>query len=130
MNTEPKVNEFFDAFSGALNGYTDLISLLVSNGQLHSETQTCVEFEEVPDKEFTVKCYDKLAVGLSNDGTVAVILKYPSRFDLTKEEMKECLEYRGVKHLHTAHETYYRAMTHIGDVMMRFGKVTFIHHIK
>ena len=130
MNTETKVNEFHDAFSGALNGYTDLISMLLGNGIMQSELEDCVEFGEVPDKEFTVRCYDKIAFGMSTDGTTAVVLKYPSRFDLTKDELKECLRYRGLDTLTNAHDTYYRAMTHIKDVMIRYGKVYFIHHIR
>lgn len=130
MNTEHKVNVMYDAFTGASKDMVELISLLVGNGHMHSEVTNCVEFEEVPDKEFTVRCYDKLAVGLSTDGTVIVILNYPSRFDVTVEQMRQCLEYRGIQHLLNAHETYYRAMTGISDIMMSFGKVKYIHHIK
>ena len=130
MNTENKVTTQYDAFNGASKEMVGLISLLVGNGVMHSEIAQCVEFEAVPDKEFTVRCYDKLGIGLSTDGTVYVIVKYPSRFEVTVEQMKECLEYRGIKHASNGHETYYRAMTHISDVMMRFGKVAYIHHIK
>jgi hypothetical protein len=130
MNTEKKVKDTYDAYSGASKEIVKLISLLVGTGHVHSEVANCIEFEEVPDKEFTVRCYDKLAVGLSTDGTVFVILNYPSRFDVTVEQMKQCLQYRGIQHLLNAHETYYRAMTAISDIMMSFGKVKYIRHIK
>jgi hypothetical protein len=124
MNTEIKVNY------GASKELVDLISLLVANGQMPSESTTGVEFDEVPDKEFTVRCYDKIAVGLSSDGSVMVILDYPSRFDVTVEQMLQCLDYRGIEHSLNAHESYYRAITHLSDIMMSFGKVKYIHHIK
>lgn len=130
MNTENKPNVFHDAFKGASKELLHLISLVVGNGQMHSELSTAVEFDEVEGKEFTVRCYDKQAVGVSTCGTIMVIVTYPSKFDITVEQMRECLEYRGVKHAINAHETYYRAMTSITDVMMRFGKVVYIHHVK
>jgi hypothetical protein len=130
MNTNNKVTPTYDAFNGASNEMVDLISLLLSNGQKNSEIATSVEFEAIPDKEFTVRCYENMGIGLSTDGTVYVIVKYPSKFNATKEQLQQCLEYRGVKCLTNAHESYYRSMIYLKDLMFRLGEVTFIHHIK
>lgn len=132
MNTEQKVNEVTDInkIGGMLNAYSDLISMVLGNPRMHSELSHGVEFQGVPDKDFTVRAYDKTAVGIATDGTVAVTVKYPSKFDLTKEQLMECLDYRGIKYLSNTHITYYRAITSITDVMMKFGEVTYVHLIK
>jgi hypothetical protein len=130
MNTDTKVNLSYDAFTGASKEMVELISLLLSNGQKNSEIATSVEFEAIPDKEFTVRCYEHMGIGLSTDGTVYVIVKYPSKFNATKEQLQECLEYRGNKVMTNAPESYYRSMVYLKDLMFRLGEVTFIHHIK
>jgi hypothetical protein len=138
MNEKKKVVPTFDAFNGASKEMVDLISHLCSiNSSLNiAETTTCVEFEECPDKEFTVRCYDGIGVGMSDvsdDGSSCyVIVRYPNRVDLTKDMLIECLNYRGYPFIRLSDDSVaeYQSLVDFGDIMMKFGKLSLIHHIK
>ena len=113
--------ECYDAFPNALGGYDKLVKILTAGSQpVTSTIETDVEFEHIPDHQFTLRCYDGIAVGTSEDKTVNVVLEYPTRLTLTKDEANDVLEYRGKR---STKPTF-------GDIMLRLGKVTLVHYVK
>lgn len=123
--TKVKINKntFYEAYANALGGYSKLIELLMTG--THSTIETDIELDDVPDHEFTLRCYDGIAVGLSKDKTLNVVVEYPKKATLTEANCDEIIEYRG---LYEQVADRFQAIT-FGDIMVRYGKTTFIHHI-
>lgn len=116
------INNFFESHTCGLNGYTAIAKLLVSTEQLDSVLETDVEIRGIDDDTFNVRCFDGVALAVNDK--MNVVLSYPLKFNLTNENIKECLCYRGL-----LESVSYIDIT-FGDIMMRFGEPIMIHHKK
>lgn len=111
--------ECYDAFPNALGGYDKMVKLLTAgNRPVTSVIETDVEFEHIPDHEFTVRCYDGVAIGTSEDKSINVVLEYPLKRSLGVAETEDVLQYRNKNFL-----------VNFGDIMLRLGKLTLVHHV-
>lgn len=116
------INVFYESHTDAFNGYTAIAKLLVSTEQLHSVLETDIEVKGIDEGTFNVRCFDGVALAVNDK--MNVVLSYPLKFNLTNENIKECLCYRGL-----LESVSYIDIT-FGDIMMRFGEPIMIHHKK
>ena len=77
--------------------------------------ETQIEVYGIENDTFKVSCFDGFAIAVSDtDSKKVVRLTYPKLSELGKDELWQCLDYRG---LPPSERVDY------GDVMMRFGRV-------
>lgn len=113
-----KMNEFYDAYPNALEGYNRIVNELVFVSAHNSLLETDIEFEDIPNHTFTLRCYNGVAVGSSEDKTINIVVEYPRKCDLTHEQRTQCEKYRN------------KLYVHFGDIMVKLGKILLVHHKK
>jgi len=111
-----KVQDFNDAYKGALNGYVLLAELM--NGDMVIERE--ITLEDFGDETFKVKCFNSIAIAYNPKRNV--ILRYPPKENLDETLLQQCLDYRGLSAFKATNFATY------GDIMMKFGKPIFIHN--
>jgi hypothetical protein len=122
-----KVNGFFESWAGALNGYTLLANVMVNTDGLPSVLETDVEIKGV-EGTFNVRCFDGIALGVNDN--VNVVMEYPKKLDMTHEQLKDCLSYRGLDEFISVIGELTRTKVTYGDIMMLLGEPIFLHHKK
>lgn len=121
-----KINDFFESHAGALNGYNKLAKVMIETNKLNSVLETGIELKEFSDCVFTVRCFDGVALAVSDK--VNVVLEYPTKKELTHEQLQKCLEYRGLFGKINEFQTITANNTTFGDIMLLMGKLIMIHH--
>lgn len=120
-----KINEFTETYSGAFNGYKALADLMVATECLPSVMETDIEVKGV-EGTFNVRCFDGIALAVNDE--MNVVLEYPKKYDMTHDQLKDCLSYRGLdKHISVIGE-FTRAKVTYGDIMMLLGNPIMIHN--
>lgn len=97
---------------------------LVEEGMLFTNKKIFGDNEE---HEYDVYCQDGRAIAIPAIGELLehpksprlLELTYPKKDELTKEQKKKCLEYRGLYDVQTS-------MCHVGDICMSLGKLMVI----
>lgn len=79
--------------------------------------ETDIEINGIEDEvTFKVNCFDGFAIAVCDTDEKRVLrLEYPKMEDLSKEEIEEALNYRGLSSKEYSAD--------YGDIMMRFGKI-------
>jgi hypothetical protein len=122
-----KINGFFETCAGSLNGYTELANVMVNTDGLPSVLETDVEIKGV-EGTFNVRCFDGIALGVGVNHNVNVVVKYPKKLDMTHEQLKDCLTYRGLDEYISVIGELTRTKVTYGDIMVRLGEPIFLHY--
>lgn len=95
---------------------------------LNSVLETDIEIKNIDDCTFNVRCFDGVALAVNDK--MNVVLEYPTKNELTHEQLKECLRYRGLQEHISIYTTLTSAKTTFGDIMMLMGEPIMIHYKK
>lgn len=122
------INEFLVIHTSGVNGYEKLAAVMTGINTLNSVLETDIEIKNIDDCTFNVRCFDGVALAVNDK--MNVVLEYPTKNELTHEQLKECLRYRGLEVHISQYMTLTSAKTTFGDIMMLMGEPIMIHYKK